>query len=329
MGSIKEKIFILILITVFSFCLAAEVRADCGLYSDQASCETDFACEWCQMPSSISAHCFKKLEVNWPVSPAGTRLYRCSSLPDLVRYFYEWGLAIGGVLAFVALIFGGVLYLSSVGRPEGVKEARDRISSAILGLILLFGCWLILNTINPDLTTFRSEPVNLSLIPAYECDTDQDCQKTYGTNYECNDAAKGDGTPQGMCIQKEPKEDKYYPHAVVFSEVNFKGSTAILWEENGKNQKDMYAKSVITFFKTTNYTVIQLSQLVQKIAMALTLIMQTAVSVKLKETVMHDSTVICPVIGMMRPIFATQNAQTRTPVDILYNYSLTAAVSIK
>jgi len=258
MGSIKGKIFVLILITVFSFCLVTEVMANCDLYQDQATCPVS-TCEWCQMPSSNKAHCFKKLESNWPISPAGTRLYRCSSLTDLVKYFYEWGLAIGGVLAFVSLIFGGVLYLSSAGKPEGVKEARDRISSAILGLILLFGCWLILNTINPDLTTFSSEPVNLSLIPSYECDTDLDCQKVYGINIECIEsvkgAVKGDGNPQGMCFQKKAVEDVYFPHAVVFDSVNFNGTSHDLRDDPNNVENTLprgsgsFAGSVITYFK--------------------------------------------------------------------------------
>jgi hypothetical protein len=52
-----------------------------------------------------------------------------------------------------------------------------------------------------------------------------------------------------MCVQKKIPPEQTSPHAVVFSDVNFHGSTMDLWEENGKNQKDIYAKSVITFFK--------------------------------------------------------------------------------
>jgi hypothetical protein len=44
-----------------------------------------------------------------------------------------------------------------MGEPAKLGEAKDRIRSAFFGLILLLGSWLILNTINPQLTTFKSK----------------------------------------------------------------------------------------------------------------------------------------------------------------------------
>lgn len=221
--------------------------AACSDFSDQTSCEVHGGvCEWCQMPEDISAHCYKRLETNWPPSPAGTVLSRCSTLPDLVRYFYEWGLTIGGILTFVALLFSGVLYLTSVGKPEAMKEAKDRATSAFLGLILLFGCWLILNTINPELTSFKSGPLNLSGIQFFECDTDEDCVKIYGEDYECNepDSTKGDGTKAGTCIRKEPEEEKDIL-AIVSSDTEFNGpyKIALLNEST-----EFEAKSVLTYY---------------------------------------------------------------------------------
>lgn len=94
-------------------------------------------------------------EINWPTSPMGTDLLPGSTLTEMVRYFYEWGIAIGGIAAFFALLFGGFLYLTSAGDPARLKEAKDRIFSALTGLALLLGSWIILNTINPELTVLR------------------------------------------------------------------------------------------------------------------------------------------------------------------------------
>lgn len=96
------------------------------------------------------------LEVNWPASPVGTDLTDTSTLPELVKYLYEWGIFLGGLAFFIALLIAGMQYLTSVGKPELIKEAKNRITSAFLGLILLLGSWLILNTINPQLTTFHN-----------------------------------------------------------------------------------------------------------------------------------------------------------------------------
>jgi hypothetical protein len=104
------------------------------------------------------------LEIDWPLSPGGTVLNDDSDVGDMVQYFYEWAIALGGLATFVSLVFGGFKYLSSMGRPETMKEAKDQITSAFAGLILLLSAWLILNIINPDLTTFKRESYNLDHI---------------------------------------------------------------------------------------------------------------------------------------------------------------------
>jgi len=101
------------------------------------------------------------LELTWPPSPRGLILGDTSQITDLVRYFYEWGVAIGGIAAFIALVWAGFQYLTSAGDPGRMKDALDRIRSAVLGLVLLLASYLILNFINPQLTTLeipRFEP---------------------------------------------------------------------------------------------------------------------------------------------------------------------------
>ena len=73
-----------------------------------------------------------------------------------VSGFYNFALMIGGVLAFGAIVYGGILYAVSAGNSSRQSEGRAWITSALLGLLLLAGAYLILYTINPNL-------VNLSL----------------------------------------------------------------------------------------------------------------------------------------------------------------------
>jgi len=101
------------------------------------------------------------LELDWPPSPRGTTFTDESEITDMVQYFYEWGITLGGLATFFALIMGGVQYLTSVGRPAAMAEARDRIQSAVFGLVLLLSSWLILNTINPQLTTLTPPVFNI------------------------------------------------------------------------------------------------------------------------------------------------------------------------
>jgi hypothetical protein len=69
--------------------------------------------------------------------------------------FYQFALMIGGVLAFGAIVYGGILYAASAGNPGKQSEGREWITSALLGLLLLAGAYLILYTINPNLVNLN------------------------------------------------------------------------------------------------------------------------------------------------------------------------------
>ncbi len=69
----------------------------------------------------------------------------------IVANFYSFALLIGGVLAFGAIVWGGVQYALSAGNPSGQSEGKEWIVGALLGLLLLSTAYLILNVINPNL----------------------------------------------------------------------------------------------------------------------------------------------------------------------------------
>ena len=69
-----------------------------------------------------------------------------------INGFYTLALMLGGVLAFGAVVYGGVLYAASAGNPSQQSEGKEWIWSALIGLLLLAGAWLVLHTINPNLT---------------------------------------------------------------------------------------------------------------------------------------------------------------------------------
>jgi hypothetical protein len=85
----------------------------------------------------------------------------------LVANFYQFALMIGGVLAFGVVVYGGVKYMASAGNPSGQSDAKEWIGSALLGLLLLVGVYLILSVINPQLLNLNLPsltPVNISSI---------------------------------------------------------------------------------------------------------------------------------------------------------------------
>ncbi|MEK7482174.1 MAG: hypothetical protein AAB620_00035 [Patescibacteria group bacterium] len=90
-------------------------------------------------------------------------------LTDLVIVIFRAFLVVGGIAAFIIIVVGGFRYLTSIGNPGIMSDARSQIFSALLGLTLLLGTYLILNTINPELVALK-EP-ELAGIEAPEIDT--------------------------------------------------------------------------------------------------------------------------------------------------------------
>lgn len=67
-------------------------------------------------------------------------------------YLFFW---IGGVVVFVVLVYGGILYLISTGKPERMVSAKEQMTGALLGFLILLSSYVILNSLNPDLVNLR------------------------------------------------------------------------------------------------------------------------------------------------------------------------------
>lgn len=145
--------------------------------------------------------------VNWPPSPiTGIEMNATKELHELIGYIYEWGVALGGLALFIVLIIAGVQYLTSAGKPETMRAAKDRIQSGIIGLILLLSVWLILNTISPALVTL--DKLDFTITDMLFCepggDGDQVCKDRFGENFECSD--------KGYCtLNVEDFRDSFTP----------------------------------------------------------------------------------------------------------------------
>lgn len=73
-----------------------------------------------------------------------------------VKAFYNFALIISGILAFGAIVYGGVKYAVSAGNAHSQEEGRAWIWSALIGLLLLAAAYLILKTINPNLVNLQN-----------------------------------------------------------------------------------------------------------------------------------------------------------------------------
>lgn len=115
--------------------------------------QTVFASEW-------------KLETNWPDSPAGAVLDEEATIAELVQYFFEWAIILGVIITFGILVYASLKYIIAAGDPNKLSDAKNKISSAFLGLLLLIGSWLLISILNPELANISE--VSISTIGYHE-----------------------------------------------------------------------------------------------------------------------------------------------------------------
>ena len=98
------------------------------------------------------------LELDYPeIGPEGQKIKieLGMDLNELIAWFYYFIVGISGLAAFIMLVWGGFQWLTSVGSPAKISDAKERITSAFLGLMIILASFLILKVINPDLITLK------------------------------------------------------------------------------------------------------------------------------------------------------------------------------
>jgi hypothetical protein len=98
----------------------------------------------------VSAATVKAVDINYQI-PGDQTISPGSNPGGIVRNFYLFALLISGILAFGAIVYGGIKYAISAGNPSGQSEGTEWIKGALWGILLLAGAYLILKTINPAL----------------------------------------------------------------------------------------------------------------------------------------------------------------------------------
>ncbi len=74
-----------------------------------------------------------------------------TGLGEFIMFAFEIGVGIAGVLGVVMLTIYGFQYAANDKNIANFEVLKEKITKVILGLLLLLGIFVILNTINPDL----------------------------------------------------------------------------------------------------------------------------------------------------------------------------------
>lgn len=79
--------------------------------------------------------------------PTGTGLPG-GTVADIINTSMQWLLAIIGVIAIIAFLIAGVLYLTSAGNDDMTKKAKSAMVAAITGVIVALIGLVVLRFVN-------------------------------------------------------------------------------------------------------------------------------------------------------------------------------------
>lgn len=73
-----------------------------------------------------------------------------------INAVYNWLLIAGAVVAILVMMIGGLQYTLARGNAGAIGQAKDRITNAGIGMVLLLGAYVVAYLIDPNLTRFES-----------------------------------------------------------------------------------------------------------------------------------------------------------------------------
>lgn len=132
--------------------------------------------------------------------------YYVKDMSCYIGGFYRYFSGLAGIIATGMMIYGGFQYVASAGNPGKLSNARDTIFSAITGLVLTLGVYVILNFVNPNLTTLKlPDPASVSTLfqGTNWCQLQQNPTPKVANKTDCGDVGvypdKKECIYQGQC----------------------------------------------------------------------------------------------------------------------------------
>ncbi len=74
-----------------------------------------------------------------------------SQLIPYIQNIFPFMIFLTAITAVGAMVWGGILYMTGGAVPSNLTQAKSWFWSALLGLLIVLGSVLILNTINPQI----------------------------------------------------------------------------------------------------------------------------------------------------------------------------------
>lgn len=98
-------------------------------------------------------------EIQYPPAPGAPTPTATTTFSEYVKWIFNFSIIIGGILVFLMFVLSGIDYLISGLFPERKIIAKERAIRSFFGLLILLSVYLILYTINPQLTILSLPPL--------------------------------------------------------------------------------------------------------------------------------------------------------------------------
>lgn len=85
------------------------------------------------------------------------------NIPWLAQYIaglQNYAIGVVGIIAVIALMIGGIVWLTAGGNNQKIEEAKKLISGSIIGVFLVLSAYSLLYIINPNLTVLKGLNIN-------------------------------------------------------------------------------------------------------------------------------------------------------------------------
>lgn len=158
-----------------------------------------------------------------PPPPAGTPalsptgfIAECQSggsIGACIKGIYLLSIGLAALIALLMIVLAGYRYMTASGNAQQVENAKESFTAAVIGLIVIFIAFILLDLINPNLTHFTDLSSEIPPIPATEhstssgsgvagstCTADANCssglvcqKNSAGTGCQCASGSSGSG----------------------------------------------------------------------------------------------------------------------------------------
>lgn len=163
---------------------------------------------------------------------------RTPFLAEYIFAVYQYALIVGGVVAVVMIIVGGLKYTISGGSSDKTGDAKKHIGNAVTGIVLLLFTYIILNQINPELVSFKN--ISLNYIAAKSLDD---------TVYEDRDLPDSYVIPKPRKIT-DTSYDEIFKQFGNCIDADWRILKAFAYKESGLNHEIVNRKGFIGLFQT-------------------------------------------------------------------------------